>query len=85
MQITRVVARRGRVPHLEGLAIVPGADLALDGDTVDPARVAAAGARAVATTSAGVAWSHGSADGNRLPRADAVAAIAAIVRAVGVP
>lgn len=47
--------------------------------------VAAAGARAVATTSAGVAWSHGSADGNRLPRADAVDAIAAIVRAVDVP
>ena len=47
--------------------------------------VAAAGAAAVATTSAGVAWAHGSADGNLLPRADAVAAVAAIVRAVEVP
>lgn len=47
--------------------------------------VAAAGARAVATTSAGVAWAHGSADGNLLPRDSAVAAVAAIVRAVDVP
>jgi 2-methylisocitrate lyase-like PEP mutase family enzyme len=44
-----------------------------------------AGAVAVATTSAGVAWSLGAPDGNRLRREDAIAAVARIVRAVDVP
>lgn len=45
----------------------------------------ASGAQAVATTSAGVAWSLGLPDGNKLDRERAVAAIARIVKAVGVP
>ncbi|MGO4147398.1 isocitrate lyase/phosphoenolpyruvate mutase family protein [Paenarthrobacter sp. YAF11_1] len=45
----------------------------------------AAGAPAVATTSAGVAWSLGMPDGDRLDRERAVAVIASIVRAVNVP
>ncbi len=45
----------------------------------------AAGAPAVATTSAGVAWSLGLPDGDRLDRERAVAVIASIVNAVNVP
>src|SRR6266536_815740 len=44
-----------------------------------------AGAAAVATTSAGVAWSLGAADGNRLGRDLAVDLIARIAAAVSVP
>lgn len=44
-----------------------------------------AGARAVATTSAGIAWSLGLPDGEALDRAQAVAAVARIVSAVTVP
>ena len=44
-----------------------------------------AGAKAVATTSAGVAWSLGRPDGDRLDREQAVAAVARIAAAVDVP
>jgi len=44
-----------------------------------------AGARAIATTSAGVAAVHGFPDGNQLPRDLALAALERIVRAVRVP
>jgi 2-methylisocitrate lyase-like PEP mutase family enzyme len=44
-----------------------------------------AGATAVATTSAGVAWALGSPDGNAVDRDDALAVVARIVAAVGVP
>lgn len=53
---------------------------------VASARVAeAAGAPAVATTSAGVAWSLGTADGDRLGRDRAVDLVARIAAAVSVP
>ncbi|SDD63557.1 isocitrate lyase/PEP mutase family protein [Actinokineospora iranica] len=45
----------------------------------------AAGVRAVATTSAGVAWSLGAADGDRLDRSRAVDLVARVVAAVDVP
>jgi 2-methylisocitrate lyase-like PEP mutase family enzyme len=44
-----------------------------------------AGAEAIATTSAGVAWSLGVPDGNHLDIDDAVAVVARIVRVVDVP
>ncbi|MDJ0342380.1 isocitrate lyase/phosphoenolpyruvate mutase family protein [Streptomyces sp. H10-C2] len=44
-----------------------------------------AGAAAVATTSCGVAWSLGYADGDRLPRELALALIGRVAAAVGVP
>ena len=44
-----------------------------------------AGAPAIATTSAGVAWSQGVPDGDRLDRARAVSVLGAIVSAVDVP
>jgi len=47
--------------------------------------IEAAGAEAVATTSAGVAWSLGAADGDDLDRDTAVAAISRICAAVSVP
>jgi 2-methylisocitrate lyase-like PEP mutase family enzyme len=43
------------------------------------------GARAIATTSAGLAWSHGYPDGDALPPSLAVAAACEIARAVRVP
>lgn len=43
------------------------------------------GAKAIATTSAGVAWSHGYPDGDALPVERLVATVSAIVRVIGVP
>jgi len=43
------------------------------------------GARAIATTSAGVAWAHGYPDGDALPAPFVIATAAAIARAVRVP
>ncbi|MET4062150.1 2-methylisocitrate lyase-like PEP mutase family enzyme [Arthrobacter sp. UYP6] len=45
----------------------------------------ASGAQAIATTSAGVAWSLGLPDGSKLDRGQAVAAVARIVEAVNLP
>jgi 2-methylisocitrate lyase-like PEP mutase family enzyme len=44
-----------------------------------------AGAQAIATTSAGVAWAHGCPDGQHLSREELLQALRAIVRAVAVP
>ncbi|MER7764920.1 isocitrate lyase/phosphoenolpyruvate mutase family protein [Streptomyces sp. NPDC097619] len=66
---------------------VPGTPLALaNAWDVASARVTeAAGAPAVATTSAGVAWSAGAADGDAIGRDLAVERVARIVAAVSVP
>ncbi|MFJ9814931.1 isocitrate lyase/phosphoenolpyruvate mutase family protein [Streptomyces sp. NPDC101151] len=65
----------------------PGRPLVLPNawDPVSAAVVAEAGAAAVATTSAGLAWALGAADGDRLDRGRALAAVARIVDAVRVP
>jgi len=47
--------------------------------------VESCGAEAIATTSAGVAWAHGVADGQALPVRAVVDAVAAIARAVKIP
>ena len=47
--------------------------------------VLAAGARAIATTSAGVAWSFGQRDGNHLTRTSALDAVRRIASSVAVP
>ena len=44
-----------------------------------------AGARAIATTSTSVSWSHGCLDGQKLTRDEMLAAIGRVVRAVEVP
>ncbi|MFD9129191.1 isocitrate lyase/phosphoenolpyruvate mutase family protein [Kitasatospora sp. NPDC059571] len=54
-------------------------------DAASARLVEASGARAIATTSAGVAWGLGAADGNHLDRDQAVALIARVVDAVSVP
>jgi 2-methylisocitrate lyase-like PEP mutase family enzyme len=54
-------------------------------DAMSAALIAAGGARAIATTSGGVAWAHGYADGQHLSRDAATSAIAAIAAAVSVP
>ncbi|WP_333764125.1 isocitrate lyase/PEP mutase family protein [Streptomyces sp. IBSBF 2390] len=66
---------------------VPGRPLVLPNawDAASAAVVAQAGAAAVATTSAGVAWALGAADGDRLDRDRALAAVARITAAVCVP
>ncbi|MFF9163737.1 isocitrate lyase/phosphoenolpyruvate mutase family protein [Streptomyces longwoodensis] len=66
---------------------VPGRPLVLPNawDTASARLVEGAGAAAVATTSAGVAWALGAADGDRLGREDALRAVADVVAAVRVP
>ncbi|MFH8769250.1 isocitrate lyase/phosphoenolpyruvate mutase family protein [Streptomyces sp. NPDC017958] len=66
---------------------VPGRPLVLPNawDPVSAAVVVEAGAAAVATTSAGLAWALGTADGDRLDRDRALAAVARVVDAVRVP
>jgi 2-methylisocitrate lyase-like PEP mutase family enzyme len=54
-------------------------------DAASAAVVCHAGASAVATTSAGVAWSCGWPDGDRLPADEMLAAVRRIVRVIDVP
>jgi 2-methylisocitrate lyase-like PEP mutase family enzyme len=65
----------------------PGSLLVLPNawDAASARLVEACGARAVATTSTGVAWSQGYADGNVMPPSVVAAAVAAIARVVHIP
>jgi 2-methylisocitrate lyase-like PEP mutase family enzyme len=77
----RIPAMTFRERHLTGPPLVlPNA-----WDAASARLVERAGAEAIATTSAGVAWSLGRPDGDHLDADDAVAAVARIVRAVDVP
>ncbi|MET8223685.1 isocitrate lyase/PEP mutase family protein [Streptomyces sp. NPDC004082] len=66
---------------------VPGRPLVLPNawDTVSALLVEDAGAAALATTSAGIAWELGAADGNRLDRGQALAAVERIAARVRIP
>lgn len=66
---------------------VPGSPLILPNawDVASARVVLAAGARAIATTSAGVAWSFGQRDGNNLTRTSALDAMRRIASSVTVP
>ena len=66
--------------HRSGLLILPNA-----WDAASAVLARAAGARAVATTSAGVAWALGWPDGAQPPEAELLGAIARMVRVAGVP
>ena len=66
--------------HQLGILVLPNA-----WDAASARVFEEAGARAIATTSAGVAAVHGYPDGNHLPRELAVAAVERIARAVRVP
>ncbi|MEU1462023.1 isocitrate lyase/phosphoenolpyruvate mutase family protein [Streptomyces sp. NPDC005727] len=65
----------------------PGRPLVLPNawDAVSAAVVQDAGAAAIATTSAGLAWALGAADGDRLRRDQALGAVARVAAAVRVP
>ena len=73
-------ASRFRGLHERGLLILANA-----WDTGSARLIESLGAKAVATTSAGVAWSHGYADGNVLPVHLLAATVAEITRVVAVP
>ncbi|MFE9835876.1 isocitrate lyase/phosphoenolpyruvate mutase family protein [Streptomyces sp. NPDC005551] len=66
---------------------VPGRPLVLPNawDTVSALLVEEAGAAALATTSAGIAWQLGAADGDRLDRGQALAAVERIAARVRIP
>jgi 2-methylisocitrate lyase-like PEP mutase family enzyme len=73
-------ATRLRALHAEGTLVLPNA-----WDAASAAVIADAGAAAIATTSAGLAWSLGRRDGERLPRAELVAAIGRMAAVLDVP
>ncbi len=66
--------------HQEGLLLLPNA---WDGGSAR--LIESLGAKAIATTSAGVAWSHGFPDGDRLPVGLLLATVADIARVIRVP
>jgi 2-methylisocitrate lyase-like PEP mutase family enzyme len=73
-------ARRFRQLHAEGLLILPNA-----WDAGSARLIESLGARAVATSSAAVAWTHGYPDGDALPVPLLVATVTAIARVIRVP
>ncbi|MFK3647587.1 isocitrate lyase/phosphoenolpyruvate mutase family protein [Lysobacter enzymogenes] len=73
-------AERFRRLHADGLLLLANA-----WDAGSARLIESLGAQAVATTSAGVAWAHGFADGDRLPVPRLIATVADIARAVRVP
>ncbi|NGY63226.1 isocitrate lyase/phosphoenolpyruvate mutase family protein [Lentzea sp. NEAU-D13] len=73
-------ARAFRALHEDGLLILPNA-----WDAASAALIERAGAKAIATTSAGVAWSLGRRDGHGLSRDEVVQAVGRIAASVEVP
>ncbi|MEU8354536.1 isocitrate lyase/phosphoenolpyruvate mutase family protein [Nonomuraea sp. NPDC048882] len=73
-------AARFRAMHHGAVLVLPNA-----WDAASAALVEAAGAQAIATTSAGVSWANGAPDGSGLGREAMVGAVARIVAAVRVP
>src|SRR3984885_9168135 len=63
-----------------GLLLLPNA-----WDAITARLIESLGAKAIATTSAGLAWSRGYADGNTLPEDQLLAAIGAVARVIRVP
>src|SRR5277367_5127303 len=66
--------------HGPALLLLPNA-----WDSVSARLIENLGAKAIATTSAGLAWSNGYPDGNALPEDQLVAAIREIARVIRVP
>jgi 2-methylisocitrate lyase-like PEP mutase family enzyme len=66
--------------HQDGLLLLANA-----WDAGSARLIESVGARAIATTSAGVAWAHGYADGDLLPLSALVATVAEIARVIRVP
>lgn len=74
------LAGRFHLLHRAGLLLLANA-----WDAASARVIESLGAKAIATTSAGVAWSHGYADGDLLPVPRLVATVAEITRVVAVP
>jgi 2-methylisocitrate lyase-like PEP mutase family enzyme len=72
--------QRFRQLHAEGLLLLANA-----WDAGSARLIESLAAPAIATTSAGVAWAHGYADGDQLPVSHLLAAVAEIRRVVNVP
>lgn len=73
-------AQAFRALHDEGIFALPNA-----WDAGSAAMIAAAGAQAVSTTSAGVSWSLGRSDGERLTREEMIDVIARVAATVDLP
>ena len=73
-------ARAFHALHQSGLLILPNA-----WDAGSARIIEHAGAKAIATSSAAVAWAHGYPDGEALPQEALLATVRAIARVVGVP
>jgi 2-methylisocitrate lyase-like PEP mutase family enzyme len=73
-------AEKLRALHATGVLMLPNA-----WDAGSAAMIALAGAQAIATTSGGIAWSLGHADGQRLTRAEMIQRVGEIVAAVTIP
>ena len=73
-------ARVFRGLHQNGLLILPNA-----WDAGSARIIEHAGAKAIATSSAALAWSHGYPDGEAMPQEALVSTVRAIVRVVGIP
>jgi 2-methylisocitrate lyase-like PEP mutase family enzyme len=69
-----------RALHNEGTFVLPNA-----WDAGSAAMIAAAGAPAIATTSAGASWSLGKSDGERLSRTEMIEVIARVAATVDLP
>ena len=76
----RDTARQFHDLHARGVLLLPNA-----WDAGSARLMESLGAKAIATTSAGVAWSHGYADGDRLPVPLLAATVGEIRRVVAVP
>jgi 2-methylisocitrate lyase-like PEP mutase family enzyme len=74
------LAKQFRALHATGTLVLPNA-----WDAASAALIADAGAVAIATTSAGVAWSLGRRDGEQVTRAELTAAIGRIAAVIDVP
>jgi 2-methylisocitrate lyase-like PEP mutase family enzyme len=81
-----LVAQRQRAQDLLALHR-PGDPIVLINvwDVVSARLIERSGARAIATTSAGIAWALGYPDGERIPRAEMLGVVERIARAVSVP
>lgn len=78
--IQKLKAQSLRALHDAGVLILPNA-----WDAGSAALIAQAGAKAIATTSGGIAWSLGRPDGQRLTRAEMIEQVRRIVAAVDIP
>jgi 2-methylisocitrate lyase-like PEP mutase family enzyme len=73
-------ARFHQLHHLDQILILPNC-----WDALSAVVLKEAGAKAIATTSAGLAWAHGYADGEKLPVDALIRAIREITRVIDLP